>query len=425
MIHKLRQGIGGLFYGWRMVAVGCAIRMLGGGFHLYGFTIFFLPITQELGLSRAATSLVFSLARAEGAIEGPLAGYLIDRLGPRPMMLAGVILSGLGYMLLAGIDTYSGLLAVYLGVISLSFSAGFMHSPMVLANSWFIRRRALAMTLISSAIGIGGTIITPMLAFSVQTWGWRQGAFLAGLGLILAGVPLALLVQRSPEHMGLLPDGALPAQLAPNPATHDPHIGNVNAQEANFTLSQAMRTWVFWMMILATPTRVALYNSLTVHFVPIMVWKGVSEQQAAVMLAIMALMSLPSHLLVGWIADHVSKPRLMGACMAIGTIAVLFLAYGKSEWSLWIFTLLLTFVDAIFPVGWATVGDFFGRKSFATIRGTMSFFYLWGPALGPVITGAIYDRYQSYEPMMSSLIALALIASCLYALLTKPSLPSR
>ena len=86
MIHKLRQGIGGLFYGWRMVAVGCAIRMLGGGFHLYGFTIFFLPITQELGLSRAATSLVFCLARAEGAIEGPLASYLIDRLGPRPMI---------------------------------------------------------------------------------------------------------------------------------------------------------------------------------------------------------------------------------------------------------------------------------------------------------------------------------------------------
>jgi len=136
-------------------------------------------------------------------------------------------------------------------------------------------------------------------------------------------------------------------------------------------------------------------------------------------------MSLPSHLLVGWIADHVSKPRLMGVCMAIGTVALFFLAYGESESSLWAFTLLLTFVDAIFPVGWATVGDFFGRKSFATIRGTMSFFYLWGPALGPVITGAIYDRYHSYEPMMSSLIALALIASCLYTLLVRPSLPSR
>src|SRR4029453_16896459 len=339
--------------------------------------------------------LVFSLARAEGAIEGPLAGYLIDRLGPRPMMLAGVILSAVGYMLLAGIDTYYGFLAVYLGVISLSFSAGFMHSPMVLANSWFIRRRALAMTLISSAIGIGGTVITPLLAFSVQTWGWRQGAFLAGLGLILIGVPLALLVQRSPESMGLLPDGARPAYASADASpTHDPHVGNAKTQEADFTLPQAMRTWAFWMIILATTPRVAVYNSITVHFVPIMVWKGVSEQRAAAMLAIMALMSLPSHLLVGWVADYVSKPRLMAACMAIGVMAVLFLAYGESEWSLWIFTILFTFVEAIFPVGWATVGDFFGRKSFATIRGTMSFFYLWGPALGPVVTGAIYDRYH-------------------------------
>ena len=147
MPGKLTAQLNGLFYGWRMVAAGCAMRMLGGGFHLYGFTIFFLPITNELGLSRAATSLVFSLARAEGAIEGPLAGYFIDRYGPRPMMLAGIILSGLGYMLLATVESYAAFLAVYLGVISLAFSAGFMHSPMVLANSWFIRRRAMAMTL--------------------------------------------------------------------------------------------------------------------------------------------------------------------------------------------------------------------------------------------------------------------------------------
>src|ERR687891_2682993 len=115
MTEFLRGKLANIYYGWRMVALGCAVRLLGGGFHLYGFTVFFLPITQELGLIRAATSLVFSLARAEGAIEGPVAGFLIDRLGPRPMMLAGVLLSGLGYMLLAGGKSYYGLLAVYLG----------------------------------------------------------------------------------------------------------------------------------------------------------------------------------------------------------------------------------------------------------------------------------------------------------------------
>jgi sugar phosphate permease len=427
MIAKITTQLRGLFYGWRMVAIGCAMRMLGGGFHLYGFTIFFLPIMRELGLSRAATSLVFALARAEGAIEGPVAGYLLDRFGPRPMMLAGVLLSGVGYMLLASVNSYYSFLAVYLGVISLSFAAGFMHSPMVLANSWFIRRRALAMTLISSAIGIGGTLITPLLAFSVQTWGWRQGAFLSGLGLILLGVPVALSVKRSPESMGLLPDGAPPPtdQARQNSTAAPSRLGHAQLGETEFDVWQAMRTSAFWMIILATTTRVAVLNSITVHFVPIMVWRGVTEQRAAAMLATMALMSLPSHLLVGWIADYVSKPRLMGVCMVIGAVSLFFLAYGDGQASLWIFTLLFTIMEAIFPVGWATVGDYFGRKSFATIRGTMSFFYLWGPALGPVITGAIYDRYQSYAPMMSAFIALALIAGCLYALLFRPAPPKR
>ena len=420
MLDKLHNALAGMFYGWRMVAVGCAIRMLGGGFHLYGFTIFFLPITQELGLSRAATSLVFSLARAEGAVEGPLAGYLIDRYGPRPMMIIGVVLSGVGYMLLGTIHTYAGFLIVYLGVISLSFSAGFMHSPMALANSWFIRRRALAMTLVSSAIGVGGTIITPVLAFAVYTFGWRTGAVIAGIALITVGVPIAMYAKRSPESLGLTPDGLPPASSRPqgHTTTHGKDETGAPAQE--FTARQAMKTLAFWMLILATTTRVGVYNSITVHFVPIMVWKGASEQLAAALLATTALMSLPSHLLVGWIADYVRKPLLMSACMVLGAIAIAFLAYGESTWSLWVFTFMFTFMEAIFPVSWATVGDFFGRQSFATIRGTMSFFYLWGPALGPVITGAVYDSHQSYAPLMLAYIATSLTAATLYALLVKP-----
>ena len=426
MIGKLTAQLNGLFYGWRMVAAGCVMRMLGGGFHLYGFTIFFLPITNELGLSRAATSLVFSLARAEGAIEGPLAGYVIDRYGPRPMMLAGIILSGLGYMLLSTVQSYTGFLIVYLGVISLAFSAGFMHSPMVLANSWFIRRRAMAMTLVSSAIGIGGTLITPILAFTVAQWGWRYGAFVAGVGLILTGVPVALYVKRSPESMGLLPDGEAPTSEQKRHAPIDAEAKSEPEHEHDreFSLKQAMRTAAFWKLILATTTRVGVFNSITVHFVPIMVWRGASEAKAAALLATMALMSLPSHLLVGWIADRVHKPRLMASCMLLGAVAVAILAYGDGEWALWTFTILFTFVEALFPVSWATVGDYFGRKHFATIRGSMSFFYLWGPALGPVITGYVYDRHQSYAPLMNAYIAIALIAGLLYLSLREPKLPA-
>ena len=91
-----------------MVGLVSAMRVLGGGLHNYGFTVFFLPLSQEdLGLSRAATSLAFSLARAQGAIEGPFVGYLIDRFGPRPMILVATISCGAGYILLAWVDSYT------------------------------------------------------------------------------------------------------------------------------------------------------------------------------------------------------------------------------------------------------------------------------------------------------------------------------
>ncbi|MBI2987110.1 MAG: MFS transporter [Deltaproteobacteria bacterium] len=409
--------VGNLFYGWRMIAVGSAIRILGGGLHLYGFTVFFLPVSQELGLSRAATSLVFSLARAEGAIEGPVAGYMIDRFGPRPVVFTAVIMSGMGYMLLSGINSYTAFLLVYLGVISLSFASGFMHSPMVLANTWFIRRRALAMTLISASIGMGGTLITPLLAAAVHTWGWRQGALLAGIGLLILGLPLASLLRRSPEAMGLLPDGDPPGRPMDGSASDRQQI----PQETNFTVKQAMGTSAYWMIILATTARVTGFSAVIVHFIPMMVWKGVAEQQAAYLLATFAFLSLPSHLLLGWLADYVNKPRLMGLSMIVGTIALLFLIFGQDEWTLWLFAILFTTVEAIFPVSWATVGDFFGRKNFGTIRGSMSFFHTWGGVAGPVVAGAIFDRTQSYGPMFPGLAVLFLIAAALYASLVRPA----
>lgn len=101
MLDKLSR----LFYGWRMVAVGSALRVLGGGLYYYGFSVFFLPLSEDLGLSRAATSLVFSLARAQGAFEGPVAGYFMDRFGPRPLILMAIVMNGVGHMLLSGVHS--------------------------------------------------------------------------------------------------------------------------------------------------------------------------------------------------------------------------------------------------------------------------------------------------------------------------------
>ena len=417
-LSDLSHRISGLYYGWRVIGVVSALRVLGGGLHQYGFTVFFLPVTQDLGLTRASTSLAFSLARAEGSLASPIVGYLLDRYGPKPMMLAATTLAGVGYILFAFVNSYTTFLIVYLGVISLAFTAGFVHAPTVVANSWFIRLRARAMTVVSAAVPVGGALITPLLAMAVTQFGWRSAAIIAGTLFVIGGIPLALLIRRSPESIGMAPDGA------PLPAGTSIAGGadNRTAQfhEPEITARQALRTSTFWILIIAMTARGAAFTTVTTHFIPMMVWKGLSQGEASLLLAGFAIMNLPIHFLLGWIADFVNKPKLVAICILVGVIAVLPMLWSDARWTLWFFTALYSVLDASIPVYWAAVGDFFGRKSFGAIRGNMNLFYTWGSIVGPVIAGAVYDRTQSYALVFNGMTVALLIAAALTALLIKP-----
>jgi sugar phosphate permease len=416
VIRSLLERLSDLYYGWRMIAVGSVLRILGGGLYFYGFSVFFLPLSQDLDLSRAATSLVFSLARAQGAFEGPIAGYFMDRHGPRPLMIMALMMTGIGHMLLSGVHSYIALVIIYMGVVSLSFHAGFMDAPMLIANTWFIRKRTMAMALISGSIGIGGFVFTPLLSAAVHAFGWRQAAFACGIAFIVIGMPLALLVRRSPESIGLLPDGDPVANSRADRFDKGPE-----PEEINFTLAQALRTSSFWLIVGATAIRVIILSAINVHYIALMVWKGVTEQRAAFFLAAQAFMSLPSHLLFGWIGDLVQKPRLMSTCMLLAMSSMFVLARVHSEWAILIFIAMFSVVESTFPVNWSTVGEYFGRKNFAKIRGAMGFVSTWGSVIGPVLAGAIYDRTRSYEIVIWSAAVLLLVASLLYASVKKPS----
>ena len=404
----------GIFYGWRMVGLVTVIRIVGGGLHQFGFTVFFLPISQDLGISRAATSLAFSLSRAQGAIEAPLVGYLIDRYGPRPIMVTAVFLAGVGYILLSWADNYTSFMVVYLGVISLAFVAGFVHSPMVVANSWFIRQRARAMTVVSAAVPIGGELISPLLAIGVASIGWRWAAFISGCIFLSVCLPLSFQLKRSPEIMGLLPDG----ETTPSDEFAD-SSANKNI-DVDLTSRQAMKTWVFWVLVASMTARVTCYSAATVHFIPLMVWKGLSEGAAASLLGVFALVNLLTHFVLGWIADRVNKPKLLAFCHLLPALSVPPLWFASGYWQLWFFTIVFTLLDASFPIVWATVGDFFGRRHFATIRGMMSFFYMWGSFAGPVLAGVVFDRTQSYVILLWILFGMLIFATLMVLLLIRP-----
>ncbi len=301
--------LSGLFYGWRMVGAASALRVLGAGLHSFGFTVFFLPLSQDLNINRTATSLAFSLARAEGAIEGPIVGHLLDRYGPKPIMLTAALLMGVGYLILSQVDSYASFLIVYLGIISLVHAGGFMHAPMVLINTWFIRQRARAITLNSAAFGLGGVLIAPLLSLVVQAWGWRWGAVVAGVTFLVVGIPICLTIRRSPESMGLLPDGDAP----PDAVTSDNRASQAPLAEPEVTLAQALRSFAFWGSVLANGVRNASYHAVSVHFIPMMIWKGLSQQQAAWLLSAFAFLGMAATLGFGWYADRAHKPRSMRA----------------------------------------------------------------------------------------------------------------
>ena len=200
------------------------------------------------------------------------------------------------------------------------------------------------------------------------------------------------------------------------------HSGQQHAAaEADFTLREALRTSAFWFITAATAIRVIILSAINVHYVALMVWTGMSEQRAAFFLAAQAFMALPSHILFGWLGDKVDKPKLMAGCMLSAMASMILLGVVQTEWAILLFTALFSTVESTFPVNWSTVGEYFGRKNFAKIRGSMSFVSTWGSVIGPVIAGLVYDQTKSYELLIWSSAGLLLLASALYAMVKKPS----
>ena len=403
-----------LYYGWRIVGLGMIVNAVGGGIYLYGFAIFFLPITKDLNLSRAATSAVFSLARAEGAIEGPIAGWLVDKFGPKYILLAGAFLTGLGYILLSQIDSFAGFLIIYLVVISLGFNGGFSHTILAAINTWFIRRRGFAMSTTTSAFSLGGAVLAPLLSFLVLEFGWRTASIMAGVAIWVFVLPAALGFKRSPESMGLRPDGD------PDPAAGGADGALEQPPEKDYSIREALKTRSYWVLALATTLRLAVINVITVHFIPIMVWKGSDEATAAVLLGVMAFLSVPARIFLGWAGDKAPKNLIISAGMVMGVVSFFVLLFAESSLQIWVFVVLFAVVEGVNPLNWAIIGDFFGRSSFATLRGVMSLVYTVGTVASPVAAGFIYDETQSYALAIGGMAILYALGAITFSLLRAP-----
>jgi sugar phosphate permease len=416
-----------IFFGWKIVAAGGVLNALGGGAYWTGFAVYFLPVTRQFGLSRATTSLVSSLGRLEGGFEGPLAGYMVDRLGPRKMVAFGGITAGVGFILLGFTQSFATFLLVYVGVLSVGMNAGFNHGIGAAINNWFVRRKGFAMSITYMGQSIGGATITPAVAFIVLSAGWRTAAIVSGVIMLALTIPLSFVIRGTPESMGLLPDGDLeppaarPAVLAAKTSRFSRHITTVN-----FTIKEAFRTRSFWLLTLAMGLRIAATSGTNVHLVPLVVWKGQSEATGAFIVAFIAFIAIPLRAILGWIGDKWAKQKMVGITMFLGAAAlVILLLPGGGLWRLLVFAALFAFPEGVIGMSWSLVGDFYGRKSFATLRGVANAAGSFLSAGTPVYLGWRFDVTGSYRDALIPMVALYLITALIFWNLPKATLPKR
>ena len=419
---------GRFFYGWYVVAVACLQGMFGNGAISTGFPRFFEPIRGDLGISYAAMSLVFSLARAEGGLGAPLVGWLVDKFGSRPMILFGGLTAGIGLMLLSFATEYWQLVLLFVGVVSVGKTAGLGQTLMATVNQWFIRRKAVALSTLMTAFAGGGAIVVPLLHMGIVFLDWRPTVFIIGLFIVILTLPVAYVIRSRPEDMGLRPDGdpptgaAAPARPTRGGGHHAP-AASTSGEEQNFTVRQALRTQSFWFILLGVITRVSATNSIIIHLFPLLVWKGMTEDVATLAASVMFFMAIPLRFLLGVAGGRLSPRKLLFYGMNLGAIGLVGL-WVLPQWpALIVFILGLAIVEGITSVNWIMVGDYFGRNRFASLMGAMSIFHNIGMFIAPIYAGWIRDTTGSYEIVLMTFAPTFVLSAFMFAMARRPSLP--
>lgn len=416
MFHFFRLIGGRMYYGWWILVLGSINTAVGMGILYQGFSVFFLPLKRDLALSSAAVSLLYGAARLEGGAEGLLVGYLIGRFGPRAMILLGACLAGVGFILLSTVQSFLNFFLIYIFVVALGNNAGFYHPVSAAVNAWFIRRRGVGFAVISAASNIGGMVIAPILSYLILSYGWRTGAVICGIAILAVCLPTALPIYRSPEVLGLFPDGG----PAPEKGGDASRSLQPAPPEADFTVREALRTFQFWILTLAITLRIMVTTALVIHLIPVVVWKGRDEVTGAYMVSLYSFGTIITAMALGWLGDRWSKPLLSGIGLLPAAVGMVGLIFSSSNSFLYLFSIGLAVAMGTIPINWAQIGDLFGRRSYATLRGAMGVSYGLAAFISPIYAGWIFDRTGSYDIVLLSFSAILIIAAFLFGVLHRP-----
>ena len=386
-----------MFLGWWMVSLGAFVTSINKTAVNKGFPVFILPVEEYFGASRATVSFIFSLARSENGPTGPVAGFLVDRFGPRIMIVIGAAMSGGGFLILGQTNNIWGFAAIYLGVVTIGSNLGFSYPMATLLNNWFYRQKAMAMSVFHAMDSVIPALLVPFIALSIAEFGLAFTFNVIGIVILVTVLPLTVFFKNTPESVGLTMDGDPPGGTSAPTRSEGSKPASNWQPPAEFDLGPAIRTPAYWILMLGTAFRLIAKAAVMLHIIPILVSKGINESAAVIVFSILLFATVPLYLVIGWVADRIPKNWVLMAAAVAGTVSFALLASPLSDlWVVVVFVLLFSIAEASAPTNWAALGEYFGRRTFSRLRGFVQFANFPGVLLAPVFVGWWYDVQGSY-----------------------------
>ena len=414
----------GAYYGWWLAGIAALILVMGAVPMFQGMPAWFVVLEQRFHWSRSQLSLAFSLSRVEGSIMGPVSGYLIDKLGPRRMVLIGLLVLGAGFLAFSRITSLWQFYLVFI-VMSSGAGLGTWLPMMTVLNYWFIRRRSTAMALAMEGFALGGMLLVPAMVWSMDPArfgadGWRTTALVIGATVVLAAYPISRLVRNRPEEYGLEPDGDVVAPAPPESQGPEP-AKRTAPSNADYTWQQATRTRAFWLISLGHACTSVVIVTLMVHLGTMLTDRGLSLQTVGWVIATQTSVSAVFNLVGGYVGDRVPlKVALFGfSALQSGALAILLVADTPSMAFLFAMVFGVGFGGRT-PLTTSIRGLYFGRKAFASITGVsmipMNFLLL----IAPLFAGIMFDATGSYTIPFVTVAAVSFIGAVMFLFLDEP-----
>lgn len=337
---SLKMNKSRLFYGWHMVAASWVMVFLVSS---VAVSIFFKPMLEDFGWDRATLSSVQSVALIVFAIASPFLGRLIDRFGPKTMILVCVVTQVLSRAL-NGIAT--GIWHLYLA--RFLYGINVTPSAQILINRWFVNRRGMALGIVATGMPIGAVVLTPISQYLISTWGWRPTMLFWAAVTLAVMLPLALIIRNSPEDKGYGPDAQPLNRVKPIDSSTQQGDTALDAEfgvKRSSNLSEAVRSRSFWFLSASHLICGVGCGFMLTHVVAFATDVGYSEMIGASLVSVQGGANLVGLLVTGPLSDRIARKNVLALTHFVRSMSfvtfVIFVMLGGS--SLWLLYLAIAF----------------------------------------------------------------------------------